>query len=948
MGTHSAAYRMLTGLATLLALLFFTTVQSADQDRLAPIKSPADNNQYRYLNLENDLKVLLISDPDADKAAASLNIAVGSGNDPAGREGMAHFLEHMLFLGTEKYPDPGEYQQFIRSHGGSHNAFTAFQDTNYFFDIQASYLEPALDRFAQQFAAPLFTPELVDRERNAVHSEYSASLKDDGRRYFSVRKAISNPDHSFSQFSVGNLVTLDNTEERPLRDDLIEFWEKQYSANLMTLAVYGPQSLDELEAMVRPRFQVIENRELPVLEHTMPLFDHDGFPARLQVQTIKDVKQLQLIFPIGSQQELYPTKPLYYVASLLGHEGPGSLFDVLKRRGWVESLYAGSGMDTGVHSTLELGMALTQDGLRHQDEIIALTFDYIGLVREQGINQDRFEEARQLAEIDFRFQQRPEPLQLVMQLSMEMQEVAPEDVLRARYIMTDYAPDQYRELLQALTPDNVLITVRTPDPLPDTAEKTTWYDTSYVLETNISVPTETDRVAELAGQLALPGTNPFVPEDLSLVDGESMPRPDRLATLDNLELWFAKDTRFGRPEANIFLSLRSPLTTESPRGQVLTHLLAEAVSVELNPWAYPARTAGLDYQIYPHLRGLTVRTGGYHDRLPVLLNRIVTILGDPVITEQRFQIARQRLMDNLRNRLKDRPVSQAATLVQDALIEGAWTVKEKLAAAEALTVDDLRTFAASFTDQADAVMLIHGNATRAFALNTAAQTKAILLNDSRMATVPRSQVRALPEGQTRIQLAVPHPDTGYLRYHQGRDTEFPERARYRLLTQIVSGAFYEEIRTQRQMGYIVYATPFEMLETPAIGLVVQSPEAGAEAIDKAVSEFAAEFRPRLADMDESALERERQAVISKLTEQERTLSAVSERYWQEIDRQALGFDTRQQLAGAVATVSKDQLLTVFDRVFDTQEASLLVITGPEREASHETLEHLRAQPPLSD
>src|SRR5690606_26888161 len=100
---------------------------------------------------------------------------------------------------------------------GSHNAFTAFQDTNYFFDIQADYLEPALDRFAQQFSAPLFTADLVDRERQAVHSEFSAKQKEDGRRFYSVKKAIANPDHSFSQFAVGNLTTLANTEERPLR-----------------------------------------------------------------------------------------------------------------------------------------------------------------------------------------------------------------------------------------------------------------------------------------------------------------------------------------------------------------------------------------------------------------------------------------------------------------------------------------------------------------------------------------------------------------------------------------------------------------------------------------------------------------------------------------------------------------------------------------------------------
>jgi secreted Zn-dependent insulinase-like peptidase len=62
----------------------------------------------------------------------------------------------MLFLGTEKYPDADEYQTFIAQHGGSRNAFTAKEHTNYFFDIENASLEPALDRFSQFFTAPLY------------------------------------------------------------------------------------------------------------------------------------------------------------------------------------------------------------------------------------------------------------------------------------------------------------------------------------------------------------------------------------------------------------------------------------------------------------------------------------------------------------------------------------------------------------------------------------------------------------------------------------------------------------------------------------------------------------------------------------------------------------------------------------------------------------------------
>ena len=184
------------------------------------------------------MKVLVISDPATDKAAASLDLNVGTNANPKDRQGLAHFLEHMLFLGTGKYPEAGSYQAFISQNGGNHNAYTAYENTNYFFDVRADQLEPALDRFAQFFIDPLFTEEYVDRERHAVHSEYQSKLRDDGRRSFSATKQVMNPAHQYSQFAVGSLETLSNNNG-DLRQDLIKFYNRHYSANLMTLVILG-------------------------------------------------------------------------------------------------------------------------------------------------------------------------------------------------------------------------------------------------------------------------------------------------------------------------------------------------------------------------------------------------------------------------------------------------------------------------------------------------------------------------------------------------------------------------------------------------------------------------------------------------------------------------------------------------------------------------------------
>jgi insulysin len=184
----------------ILIFLIVATPTFASQLQQDVTKSPNDKREYAYLTLANSLEVMLISDPETDSAAASLDIQIGSSSDPEKFPGLAHFLEHMLFLGTAKYPEPDEYQKFISDHGGSHNAYTAPENTNYFFDIQADFLEGALDRFAQQFTAPLFNEEYVEREVNAVHSEFSSKIQDDGRRYLSSFKTTLSSDHPFKVF----------------------------------------------------------------------------------------------------------------------------------------------------------------------------------------------------------------------------------------------------------------------------------------------------------------------------------------------------------------------------------------------------------------------------------------------------------------------------------------------------------------------------------------------------------------------------------------------------------------------------------------------------------------------------------------------------------------------------------------------------------------------------
>ena len=234
-----------------------TPVPSSD-GTVTITKSPNDDRDYRYLTLDNELRVLLVSDPSTDKAAASLVAMRGYYHDPEEFAGLAHFLEHMLFIGTEKYPEVDGYQDFIGAHGRSTNAYTGTDHTNYFFDIQTDYFHQGLDRFAQFFISPLFDPAYIDREKHAVQSEYQLQVKDDGWRGFFAQKPAFNPAHPASRFYIGSLETLGEG----VNEALLDFFDKNYSADQMVLVALTNETLDEMEAWIAPTFTAIKNHNL--------------------------------------------------------------------------------------------------------------------------------------------------------------------------------------------------------------------------------------------------------------------------------------------------------------------------------------------------------------------------------------------------------------------------------------------------------------------------------------------------------------------------------------------------------------------------------------------------------------------------------------------------------------------------------------------------------------
>lgn len=229
-------------------------------------KGKADWRHYRCLQLDNGVTVCLVNDKESKTTAVAATVKVGAGSDPRSMPGLAHFCEHMVFLGSEKYPVENEYKKFLSQHGGRSNASTSMNLTTYKCEVLAEYAEQAIDIFSNFFVCPLFTKSGTMREVNAVDSENSKNLTADGRRRLQIFKDLCSEEVYFSKFSTGNSRTLPTGKDEDLeriREALLTFHRKHYRPDNLTVVVAGPQALDELQDWVIPRFVSMQARAFP-------------------------------------------------------------------------------------------------------------------------------------------------------------------------------------------------------------------------------------------------------------------------------------------------------------------------------------------------------------------------------------------------------------------------------------------------------------------------------------------------------------------------------------------------------------------------------------------------------------------------------------------------------------------------------------------------------------
>lgn len=892
-------------------------------------KSKSDKNTYLFKQLTNKLKVLLISDLEADKSAAAMNVNIGSLSDPEEFLGLAHFCEHMLFMGTDKYPKEDEYSEFLNANSGSYNAYTDLDVTNYYFDISNEAFEEAVDRFAQFFLQPLFVADVVEREMKAVDSENSKNLQSDLWRFMQLQRSEANKNSVFNRFSTGNLKTLDKPN---IRDALLEMHSKYYSSELMSLVLLSNKPIKDLEKMVDgvfDRVNLIQNLQLPKYD-AIPAYDSNNCGFFYNLTPVKDTDSLSFYWFLPDTSKEYKKKPLSYLSNIFGHEGPNTLTSSLIKDDLISGLSSGSDNVANTYTKFYITLTLTKKGLGVYKEIVTRVLYYVHLIKSQPVNKRFFEEIQQINKFKFDFKSKETPINYTSNLAYNLKNYKPEDILTGDYIIEEYDEALIRKFLDALKLDNLNIYLisKSVENKCDLTEL--WYGTKYSKDkfSEEFIRTHTTFNEKVCcHHLDYPPENVFIPKSLELhPEGEHKHlHPEKILDEEGLSVWYKRDYTFNLPKATaicqVYLSKSAKHFVEY---EALAYVWNSIVENELRELSYMASEANVRIKFHVNNEGLYLYVTGFNYSLYNALTEVVKVFKNISAEDkqEKLKVQIERHIQELQNFYFRPPYSQVMSYLEYMLVEPSALPSDKLRVlVNGVGIDDLVGFVRKFNKESRFEWIIQGNVLKEEALKMAKKVQEIV-QEEKLSTDLSVVFRTVDvESKCNYVYAYDHvnsqeQNSSIASFFQCGKLATRGTCLLLVLESLLKDKFFNELRTRQALGYIVLLFHRDYRCNEGLACIVQSSVKSPEYIWQKIKEFFDETDKQISqELTDELFKTHVNSVITEKKQKDLTLSEEIFRNAHEIKKHHYVFDRREKQIAVLETLKKEDLKNFYEEFF---------------------------------
>lgn len=887
-------------------------------------KSEKDNRQYQAIRLDNGMTVLLVSDPQAVKSLSALVVPVGSLEDPNDHLGLAHYLEHMTLMGSKKYPEPDSLSEFLKKHGGSHNASTATYRTAFYLEVENDALEGAVDRLSDAIAEPNLAPEYAERERNAVNAELTLARARDGMRMAQVSAETINPAHPASRFSGGNLETLRDKPGSKLLDALVAFRDKYYSANLMKAVIYSNKPLPELAKIAVETYGRVPNKniERPVIDVPVVTDAQKGIIIHYVPALPRKVVRVE--FRIDNNSDKFRSKTDELIGYLIGNRSNNTLSDWLQKQGLADSIRADSDpLVNGNSGVFAISVSLTDKGLAQRDEVVAAIFSYLNKLRDNGVDKRYFDELAHVLDLDFRYPSITRDMDYVEWLADTMLRVPVEHTLDAVNIADQYDPTAIKSRLDMMTPQNARVWFISP--------KEPHNKTAYFVDAPYQVDKITPQVFDIwqqkaaAIKLTLPQLNPYIPDDFTLVKPDkTYAHPELLVKEPGLRVLYMPSHYFAsEPKADVTMVLRNPQAMDSAKNQVLFALNDYLAGIALDELSNQASIGGIGFSTNAN-SGLMVNANGYTQRLPQLFEALLKGYFSFTPTQEQLDQAKSWYAQMMDSADKGKAYDQAIMPVQMVSQVPYFQRETRRALLPELTLKDVLDYREVLKTNAKPEFLVLGNMSPGQAKELAhnvqrqlttkgnewCRNKDVLVDSKNLAMFEKKG------SSTDSALAAVYVPKGF--------DETVSTAYSSMLGQIIQPWFYNQLRTQEQLGYAVFAFPMSVGRQWGIGFLLQSNDKQPAYLYQRFKAFYPTAEKKLREMSAEDFAQMQQGMISEIMQAPQTLSQEASQLSKDFDRGNLDFDSRDKVVAEIKKLTPQKLADFFHQaVIEPQGIAVL-------------------------
>ncbi|MBN2479254.1 MAG: insulinase family protein [Parachlamydiales bacterium] len=793
-------------------IIFASNYQEIPDTSNLILKNPSMKERKTLkLRLNNGLRVLLVSDKNADKSAAALGVAVGAWDDPIKYQGTAHFCEHMLFMGSKKYPDPRGFVKYITDNSGDRNAYTSFDKTVYMFQVNTSALNEALDRLSHFFIDPLFDPTCISKELYAIDQEHSKNIENDHRRAWMITKEIGNPDHPNVKFSTGNSDTLKTMPP----EELVNWYKKNYSSNLMVLVIYSPLDINVLKQMAIENFSKIQNIGKDPLNTKETYFLKKNLSKIVYIKPISNIQILNLSFEIDESNFEENTKSLELIAYTLKRGQKYSLFENLKNSNLAEDLDIDVSNIGYKKKLFSIDVKLTDLGLLNYLEVIKRCFESFSNLKISGTPKYLFTEMQEMNKLNYEYQSHIEAFDFVCDNATYLLEEDFQNYPKDKILAKNYSPKTVQEILNSLCIDNCQFNLianpaKTKIKL-DRKEK--WMNAEYTIS---DLPK--DFIAEIQKNptnqnIRLPEPNTFIPTDLKIVEiKEPQKEPKKIVQNDFGKIFYSQDEKFHVPEVAWQFDIKDSLFSNEVKSVVLKELYIKALNDKLTYVKAAASQAGLSATIDSAPNGIKIKILGYSQKANLLLEDILKGIKNFHINKEEFTKYFSSLKKEYENQQKILPVLQAKNYLSSVLLNYNLPTLEKQKTLDLINFNDFEKFSTDLFNETYIEGFLSGNLTLKDSEGLWVDIKDVLgKKPFKVSDQYKKKIFVLSKNGPFLETKkTPSLGNGVILTIDEGEQTFENQAAQSVLSQVLKEAFFTSLRSDQKTGYYVAANDYEI------------------------------------------------------------------------------------------------------------------------------------------